>query len=228
MLTEQDEEDLFCRALTPTLVLETLRSHDSKNDVNDGTVLLTRSKYQVPKSTSYEKEMDKKGWLVRYLILGAVIVILALKINLLMFVNFSVGLYGITTSSVLFFTLFFSYIKFRDPYSKAQNFNLNSSSHIPFVSIIIPVKNEESNIRFCVESCINSTYQKKEVIVIDDGSTDNTPQILDEIQKAYLLNNDTNRKDCPNLHVIHLSVNVGKKKAIEAERRLLKVKFLFL
>ena len=208
----------------PTPVLETLRNHDGKNDgKNDGTdVLLTRSKYQTPKSTSYEKEMDKKGWLIRYLILGAVIVILALKINLLMFVNFSVGLYGITTSSVLFFTLFFSYIKFRDPYSKAQNFNLNSSSHIPFVSIIIPVKNEEGNIRFCVESCINSTYQKKEVIVIDDASTDNTSQILDEIQKEYPLNNDTNRKDCPILHVTHLPVNVGKKKAIEAATKIAK------
>ncbi|HXG06180.1 MAG TPA: glycosyltransferase, partial [Nitrososphaera sp.] len=77
----------------------------------------------------------------------------------------------------------------------------------PLVSIILPVKNEESHIADCVKSCINSTYPNKEIIVVNDGSTDGTAKVLDEVYRANTI---------PNLHIIHLSKNVGKKKAIEA------------
>lgn len=51
------------------------------------------------------------------------------------------------------------------------------------VSIIIPVYNVEKYIRNCVESCINQTYSNIEVIVINDGSNDSSPIILDELAK---------------------------------------------
>lgn len=51
----------------------------------------------------------------------------------------------------------------------------------PFVSIIVPARNEERNIRRCVESLLAQDYGRFEVIVVDDGSTDATPRILDEI-----------------------------------------------
>jgi hyaluronan synthase len=71
--------------------------------------------------------------------------------------------------------------------------------------MIVPVKNEEGNIRNCVQSCINSTYSKKEIIIINDGSTDSTSAILDEMQREEL-----------NIKIIHLSKSVGKKQAVEA------------
>ena len=44
----------------------------------------------------------------------------------------------------------------------------------PLVSIIVPAYNEEKNIRKAIDSVIEADYPNKEVIVIDDGSTDNT------------------------------------------------------
>src|SRR5260370_4936021 len=57
------------------------------------------------------------------------------------------------------------------------------SSNNPLVSIILPARNEERNIRRCVESLLEQSYENYEVIVVDDGSTDDTPHIL---QKSIL------------------------------------------
>lgn len=48
------------------------------------------------------------------------------------------------------------------------------------ISVIIPVFNVEKYINQCLDSVINQTHKKIEVIVIDDGSTDKTPSICDE------------------------------------------------
>jgi len=45
--------------------------------------------------------------------------------------------------------------------------------------------NHESFIEQAIESAINQTYKDIELIVIDDGSTDNSPQILKMLQKKY-------------------------------------------
>src|SRR6266516_811119 len=59
----------------------------------------------------------------------------------------------------------------------------------PFVSIIVPARNEERNIRRCVESLLEQDYDNYEVIVVDDGSSDCTPRILDELV-AYHAHSD--------------------------------------
>jgi chlorobactene glucosyltransferase len=51
----------------------------------------------------------------------------------------------------------------------------------PLVSIIVPARNEERNIRRCVESLLEQNYPNYEVIVVDDGSTDDTPDVLESI-----------------------------------------------
>jgi len=48
------------------------------------------------------------------------------------------------------------------------------------VSIVIPVYNGETFLRECIESALNQTYKNIEVIAVDDGSTDKSPQILQE------------------------------------------------
>lgn len=45
-------------------------------------------------------------------------------------------------------------------------------------SIIIPVYNNEKYIKFCLDKIINQTFQNFEVLCINDGSTDNTSEIL--------------------------------------------------
>jgi chlorobactene glucosyltransferase len=60
-----------------------------------------------------------------------------------------------------------------------------SSGKSPSVSIIVPARDEEGNIRRCVESLLEQDYDSYEVIVVDDGSTDGTSAILDEIAQAH-------------------------------------------
>lgn len=51
----------------------------------------------------------------------------------------------------------------------------------PLVSLIVPARDEERNIRRCVECLLAQTYPHFELIVLDDRSTDATPAILAEL-----------------------------------------------
>jgi len=48
------------------------------------------------------------------------------------------------------------------------------------ISVIVPVYNVEKYIHRCIDSIINQTYKNLEIILVDDGSTDNCPKICDE------------------------------------------------
>lgn len=51
------------------------------------------------------------------------------------------------------------------------------------VSIIIPIYKSEKYLDSCLESVANQTYKDLEIILVDDGSPDNCPQICDEWAK---------------------------------------------
>ena len=51
------------------------------------------------------------------------------------------------------------------------------------ISVIVPVYNVEKYLDACVKSIINQTYKKLEIILVDDGSTDNSPSMCDEYKK---------------------------------------------
>src|SRR6266699_858320 len=59
------------------------------------------------------------------------------------------------------------------------------SINSPLVSIIVPARNEERNIRRCVTSLLEQDYEHFEVIVVDDGSSDGTSRILDELIASH-------------------------------------------
>lgn len=51
------------------------------------------------------------------------------------------------------------------------------------VSVIVPIYNVERYLNRCINSIINQSYQNLEIILVDDGSPDNCPQICDEWKK---------------------------------------------
>ena len=57
-----------------------------------------------------------------------------------------------------------------------------ASQHL--VSVVIPMYQAEDWIREALESVVAQTYPAIETIVVDDGSTDNGPEIVSEVQRA--------------------------------------------
>lgn len=53
------------------------------------------------------------------------------------------------------------------------------------LSFIVPVYNVAPYLRKCVESLIKQDFSDYEIILVDDGSTDNSPQICDEYVRAF-------------------------------------------
>ena len=58
-------------------------------------------------------------------------------------------------------------------------------THNPLVTIGITSFNAEDNIERCILSALNQTYKNKEIIIVDDGSTDGTKKILLQYKKKY-------------------------------------------
>ncbi len=66
---------------------------------------------------------------------------------------------------------------------------------MPLVSIILPTYNGAKYIREALISCLIQSYKDLEVIVVDDGSTDETPTILDQFRDSRVkrIHNNKNR-----------------------------------
>ncbi len=59
------------------------------------------------------------------------------------------------------------------------------SEACPLVSVIVPARNEERNIRACVSSLLDQEYPSYEVIVVNDHSEDGTAKILSGLQAGH-------------------------------------------
>ena len=52
------------------------------------------------------------------------------------------------------------------------------STSLPLVSVIVPVYNGARHLREAVQSIERQGYEPLEIIVVDDGSTDDTPRVI--------------------------------------------------
>ncbi|NQV01643.1 MAG: glycosyltransferase family 2 protein, partial [Bacteroidia bacterium] len=68
----------------------------------------------------------------------------------------------------------------REKYTDPVNFSPSEKSW-PLISVIIPVYNSEKFIRIAVENVMAQNYPAIELIIVDDGSTDQTKEIIMEI-----------------------------------------------
>lgn len=85
-------------------------------------------------------------------------------------------------------------------------FSRNSSAYnknLPKVSVIVSVYNEADHLEHLIHVLMNQVYPTLEVVVIDDGSTDSTPKILDSVFNKF-----------QNLTILKNTVNLGKKKSL--------------
>lgn len=81
---------------------------------------------------------------------------------------------------------------------------------MPLISIIIPAYNIENYIAKCLDSLLNQTYKNLDIIVVDDGSSDNTGKIIDDYVSKY-----------DNIKVIHkknAGVSAARNTGIEVAR----------
>ena len=81
-----------------------------------------------------------------------------------------------------------------------------SSGSIPLVSIVIPTYNRARWIRECVESALTQTYPNIEVLVVDDGSTDETSEIIEgftDPRLRYIKKEHTGTPDTRNCGILH-------------------------
>ena len=53
----------------------------------------------------------------------------------------------------------------------------------PKISVIVPIYNAQKYLHRCVDSILNQTFTDFEVLLINDGSTDQSPAICDEYAK---------------------------------------------
>jgi len=117
--------------------------------------------------------------------------------------------YGLLVTTVVSVTMTVAFGFYRDPALVVRQRNpeldpANGHCDYPPVSCVVAVHNEEDLVERCVASIAAQTYPNKEIIIIDDASTDRTPEILRRLAREYPVT------------VIELPVNLGKKGALAA------------
>ena len=72
--------------------------------------------------------------------------------------------------------------------------------------IVMPAFNEEENIETTIQTLIDQSKQPKRLIVVDDGSTDRTPNIVEKLAKehpwVYLVRNNIEAEYLPGAKIV--------------------------
>ena len=140
-------------------------------------------------------QVRKVGWFIRIVTLIGLIFVMEYNIHQGLTLGSSLIVYSTLMPLHTFLVLVVGWIFYKNPASKGIAKN-------DLVSVVIPIFNQDSMIKFVIDAIYNSTHQNLEVVAVNDGSTDNTRKVLDNLAKKY-----------PNLKVIHKE-NEGKRLAV--------------
>ena len=107
------------------------------------------------------------------------------------------NIYGISVLAATMTVMFLAFGRYHDPSTDPV-----PEGAPPLISCLVAVHNELGHIEDCVTSLVWSSYEPKEVIVIDDCSTDGTADRLEELSHDF------------GFRLVRLQNNVGKKRAL--------------
>ena len=159
-------------------------------------------------SSNGKISIPKKGWLARIVILISIFLIIGYNLEVGLRLADPLILYSIIVPSHSVLILILGWIFYRNP-SKGEIGN-------ELVSVIIPIYNQEHMISDVIHAIDKSTYKNIEIIAVNDGSKDNTQEVLEELQAII-----------PQLKVINKK-NEGKRKAVASGFKISKGKFIVL
>ena len=123
-------------------------------------------------------------YVVKYLVLTGVCAIIITKVYLLFNYDLFFGTYSFLTTFLVMSAFIFSYTKYKDPSIAKTHYGSGAIKYrLPLISIVIPSKNDPVMIRKAVLSCLASSYSHVEIILVNDGSTDQTGEVMDLLRK---------------------------------------------
>jgi cellulose synthase/poly-beta-1,6-N-acetylglucosamine synthase-like glycosyltransferase len=140
---------------------------------------------------------------------------------------------------ILYIAAFFAIMR-RQQKIEAEHIEfLLQSEDPPSIAFIVPAYNEELNIVHCIQTLLNLYYRNKEIIIVNDGSTDKTLKIMQEayhLKRVHLnqpekIKTEPIRKlyqslDHPNLFVVD-KFNGGRADALSAGLNVCKTHYFF-
>ena len=92
------------------------------------------------------------------------------------------GIYLLYIFVALYFLVLFTMTFLQN---KKEMFNFPKTDKHYSISVLIPAFNEQDSLKGTVESVLKSEYNIKEIIIINDGSSDNTQKIAKELEKKH-------------------------------------------
>lgn len=97
------------------------------------------------------------------------------------FIGFSINTIVGEQKMFLLYMLLYCYYKYN--YGKIQNRNTYNENLKKLVSIVVPIYNSAKTLDRCINSLINQTYKNIEIILVNDGSEDDSLEICKKYEK---------------------------------------------
>ena len=101
------------------------------------------------------------------------------------FINVSIVFIAFFTFIIIFRYISFLFFSLMKTAQKTAEFRFNDRYFNPRVTIIVPAYGEEVTIATSIKSLVNQTYKNLEILIMDDGSKDNTYKIAKKFEGYY-------------------------------------------